>query len=106
MQDPPTWQHMQLYKIDNGGSGVSAQNFTDFTAEFLLTRGPFAMLGYGWSGCTDGGQVRPRAAEWDMEYGQPVSPCAETGSGTGVFRREWTEARVEWDCATGHGKIM
>ena len=47
VHDPRTWQHMQLYNIDNGGRGVSALNFTDFTAEFLLTRGPFAMLGYG-----------------------------------------------------------
>ena len=25
------------YNIEQGGSGVSAQNFTDYTAEFLLT---------------------------------------------------------------------
>jgi len=49
---------MQLYSIGQGGRGVSAQNFTDYTAEFLLTRGPFAMLGYGWFGCTDGHEAR------------------------------------------------
>jgi hypothetical protein len=104
---PPSWKQFQLYDISNGGSGVSPQNFTDFTAEFMLTRGPFAMLGYGWSGCTDGEQTRPRATEWDTEYGQPVNgaACAETGEDTGIFRREWTAATVEWDCASGHGKI-
>ena len=42
---PTQWNKMQMYNIGQGGSGVSAQNFTDYTAEFLLTRGPFAMLG-------------------------------------------------------------
>ncbi len=43
---PPKWSRMQMYNIPNGGKHVSAQNFTDYTAEFLLTRGPYAMIGY------------------------------------------------------------
>ena len=31
--------------------------------------------------------------------------CKETSVGSGVFEREWTGASVQWDCATGHGKI-
>ena len=31
-----------------------ARCFTDYTAEFLLTRGPYALLGYTWAGCTNG----------------------------------------------------
>ena len=63
MPKPAQWNRMQLYSIGQGGRGVSAQNFTDYTAEFLLTRGPFAMLGYGWFGCTDGHEARHVHAE-------------------------------------------
>eukprot|EP01052_Picozoa_sp_SAG31_P053553 SAG31_NODE_13791_length_846_cov_2.890228_1_plen_149_part_00 len=104
---PKQWNKMQMYNIGQGGSGVSASNFTDFTAEFLLTRGPYAMLGYSWCGCTNGQQMRPRAKEWDDDFGEPVggAACAETGEDTGVFSRSYTKATVEWDCGVGHGKI-
>ena len=39
-----TWNKMQLYNIPDGGKGATAECFTDYTAEFLLTRGPYAML--------------------------------------------------------------
>ena len=39
---------MQLYNIPSGGKGLSPADFTDYTAEFLLTRGPYALLGYSW----------------------------------------------------------
>jgi hypothetical protein len=42
---PSSWNKMVLYNIPGGGSGVSAEGFTDYTAEFLLTRGPYAILG-------------------------------------------------------------
>jgi hypothetical protein len=96
-----------MYNIVDGGTNVTAAMFTDYTAEFLLTRGPYAMLGYSWCGCTNGQQMRPRAAEWDVDYGEPLggAACKETGEGSGVFEREWTAATVQWDCATMHGKI-
>ena len=102
---PSTWSRMQMYAIQGGGQGLTAQGFTDYTAEFLLTRGPYAMLGYSWCGCTNGQAFRPRAQEWDEDFGEPVgeSACKETGDG--VFEREWTGATVQWDCGTGHGKI-
>jgi hypothetical protein len=49
--------------------------------------------------------MRPRAKEWDMEFGEPAAACAETGEGTGVFERHYSKALVEWDCDAGHGKI-
>ena len=65
------------------------------------------MLGYSWCGCTNGDQMRPRAAEWDEEFGEPAGVCKETGDG--VYTREWTHATVSWDCnaapAAPHGKI-
>merc|ERR1711865_124751 len=86
---PSDWSRMQMYNIPNGGKGATAQNFTDYTAEFLLTRGPYAMLGYSWCGCTNGQQRRPRAAEWDEDFGEPAAgACKETDVGTGVFSRE------------------
>lgn len=44
---------------------------------------------------------------WDVDYGEPVGgkPCYETTEGSGVFKRDWTKASVQWDCAAGHGKV-
>ena len=42
---PSAWNRMQMYTVPNGGKNVTSQGFTDYTAEFLLTRGPYAMLG-------------------------------------------------------------
>ena len=58
-----------------------------------------------WCGCTNGEQMRPRAKEWDEEFGEPLSVCKETMPGSGIYEREWTKASVEWDCASAHGKI-
>ena len=73
------------------------------TAEFLLTRGPYAWIGYGWLGCTG---ERPRPEQWDADYGgEPESPCQETGPDTGVFVRHYPKATVQWDCNAGKGVI-
>lgn len=108
---------MQMYNIASGGKGATEQDFTDYTVEFLLTRGPFAMLGYSWYGCTNGDEAPLRAKEWDEDYGTPDKDgavCAETGADTGIFTRTYTVpqgrggvsvATVTWDCAKGHGEI-
>ena len=102
---PPQWKRYVMYTISGGGQGASDQCFTDYTAEFMLTRGPYAILGYSWAGCTDGQQAWPRAREWDEEFGEPVdATCAQVGS-SGVFKREWTGATVQWNCDAGHGTI-
>lgn len=104
--EPYTWKRYQMYNIPKGGSGLDAAGFTDYTAEFLLTRGPYAMLGYSWCGCTNGDQMRPRAAEWDEDFGEPTAgACSETASGSGVFQRHYSKAKITWDCNAGHGKI-
>ena len=103
---PSQWKRFQLYSIPDGGRGASQRCFTDYTAEFLLTRGPYALLGYTWAGCTSGAEVWPRAAEWDMDFGEPVDAhCRETAPGSGVFVRDWTAAAVSWDCVARHGTI-
>jgi hypothetical protein len=103
--DPPRWQRFEGYAIPGGGFHMTNQSFTDWTAEFLLTRGPYALLGYTWFGCTNGATVNPRAPDWDHEYGTPLGVCAETATGSGVFTREWTGATVQFDCNTVHGSI-
>jgi hypothetical protein len=102
---PSRWNKFQGYAIPHGGFGMTPAGFTDWTAEFLLTRGPYAILGYTWFGCTNGGTVNPRAPEWDQEFGTPTGVCAETSPGSGVFSRDWTGATVQWDCNAGHGSI-
>ena len=69
------------------------------TAQFLLVRGPFAWLGYGWSSCREPDAfVRP--AEFDVDYGEPVGFCAETARGSGIWSREYTKYSVSLDCAS------
>ena len=73
---PPAWNVAQLYEVAPNdpliGEGA--------TAEFLLTRGDYAWLGYGWVGCS--AEVRPRPAQWDRDYGgEPVSPHLHLGCG-------------------------
>ena len=52
--NPTSWNRLAMYNIPGGGEHVTPRGFTDYTAEFLLTRGPYAMLGYSWCGCTNG----------------------------------------------------
>ena len=81
--------------------------FEQDLATFLLVRGQYAWLGYGWLGCGDdsgscehGPYVRPPAL--DIDYGEPLGHCTEQGtSGSGVFARNWTRAFVKMDCNVG-----
>ena len=79
------------------------QNAVSYTAEFLLTRGPYALIGYSWVGCTS--EERPRPKEWDVDYGDPAGPCKETGNGTAIFERTFAKAKVSWDCNAAKGTI-
>ncbi len=103
---PARWKRFQGYAIPGGGFKMTPQSFTDYTAEFLLTRGDYALLGYTWFGCTNGAEVNPRAPEWDEEFGAPTAgACTETAPGSGVFTRELEAATVQWDCNARHGSI-
>lgn len=84
---------------------VAISNATQLTAEFLLSRGPYAWLGYGWIGCTNGDEARPRPEQWDVDYGIPSGPCSETGVNTSIFTRDFSKATVTWNCLTGEGDI-
>ena len=56
---PSRWKRFQGYAIPHGGFGMSNAGFTDWTAEFLLTRGPYAILGYT---CVKPARARARKA--------------------------------------------
>jgi len=62
-------------------------------AIFLLVRGEYAWIGFGWIGC-GGPWVRP--PQLDVDYGAPTSDCKEIQPG--VFSREYSKATVTMDC--------
>lgn len=68
-------------------------------AAFLVTRGPYAYIGYGWNG-----QSLPAWDPlWDAyDVGQPAAGaaglCAEGPAG--VFSRQWTNGVAQLDCNT------
>ena len=69
-------------------------------AQFLLTRGEYGFLGYGWHGCVD---TAPPSQAYDYDFGEPVGLCVE--SSPGVFSRVWTKAAVHFDCNTMKANI-
>ena len=78
-------------------------NATQYTANFLISRGPYAWLGYSWSGCSS--TTYPRPKEWDADYGEPAGKCTEVTGREGVFSREFSKAAVAWNCNTALGSI-
>lgn len=79
-----------------GQSYGSLLSPTQDLAVFLLTRGPYAFFGYGWTGCADQKHPFTRPAALDADYGTPVGYCEEVQNG--VFKRKWTKADVSIDC--------
>jgi len=84
------------------GDHATLPNLAQDLATFLLLRGDYAFLGFGWSGC---GVKFGLPAEMLRDYGTPTGFCAETAPGSGVFQRAWTHATVEMDCGTYKGTI-
>ena len=62
-------------------------------ARFMLVRGKYSWLGYGWEGCIT---TEPPVVAHDHDYGRPAGRCKETSRG--VFERAWTKAHVTMDC--------
>ena len=81
--------------------------FEQDLATFLLIRGTYAWLGYGWLGCSSGseppgagGQPYSFPPALTLDYGAPTSNCSATAPGSGVYTREWSKATVQMDCNT------
>ncbi len=112
--EPEPWRVAHLYTVC-ASEMVNVSTASAATAEFLLTRGDYAWIGYTWAGCFpmpahnpvhNGTWLRPRPEQWDADYGgRPAGPCAETAPASGVFQRAYPKADVEWDCNTGTGHI-
>lgn len=74
--------------------------FEEDLATFLLLRGPYAWLGYGWVGCNAQYEFRP---ELKIDYGTPLEYCKETQPN--VFEREYTKAVAQMNCNTWSGSV-
>jgi hypothetical protein len=80
-------------------------------AGFLLIRGEYAWIGWGWVGCSSGNQsaasMYPRPALLDtVQVGTPLNSCSETVPGvSGVFTRNFTQANVAMDCNAYAGSV-
>lgn len=105
---PPQWDVAHLYLVcpkEMEDPDIALQA----TAEFLLTRGPYAWIGYGWNGCNferypNG--TRPRPKIWDYDFGEASSACTERKGNSGIFEREYPSATISWNCNTHAGAIQ
>jgi len=96
----PAQTRLMHYAFAPGGCRTDPGNLTDPLQDivnFQLIRGPYALLGHGWLGCSRDYTV-PEQFGWD--FGEPTELCHETASGSGIFTRDWTKATVQMDCNT------
>jgi hypothetical protein len=84
------------------GDHATLPNLAQDLAIFLLLRGNFAFLGFGWSGC---GNLVTFPEVLGSDFGVPSGFCQETGTNSGVFVRDWTKASVTMDCNTYKGSV-
>lgn len=110
----------QKYLQANCGAGSPSQNGTLFygfsrsthqtpwplptpeqdLAMFLLSRGPYALFGYGWCGCASSSRPFTRPASLDKDYGEPLNFCSETAPGSQVWTRNYTKLNLAIDCSS------
>jgi len=94
----PAQTRFMMYAFSPGKCNMDPSVLPEFEkdlANFLLVRGPYAVLGHGWLGCSRK-YLFPDALNRD--YGQPQELCHEISSG--VFQRKWTKSVVEMNCNT------
>ena len=99
--DSPAQTRAMAFGMSGHPSSRSATLLQDL-ANFLLTRGPYSWLGWGWKGCSQQYYFPP---EFNVDYGQPAADgaaglCKETAANSGIFTREFTKATVQMDCNT------
>lgn len=74
-------------------------------ASFLLVRGEFAWLGYGFLGCAaQDNYTQPSA--FSEDYGAPSNTCHPVDGKPGVYAREYSKATVTLDCNEWRGSIV
>jgi len=70
-------------------------------AAFLIARGPYAWLGYGWVGCITDYEF-PDA--WTYDYGTPLTSYFNS-TAPSVYSREYTKATATFDCTAWKGTV-
>ena len=95
-----------VYQFTSPKSGKRLPSVAEDLAIFLLARGDFAWIGYGWIGCASaGGSLQYyRPPQLDVDYGQPQGTCSKARQG--VYQRSFTKATVSFDCAALKGSIQ
>jgi hypothetical protein len=84
-------------------SPANETTITRDVVSFLLVRGPYAWLGYGWQGCSESGPpgIPPQLL---LDYGEPLNNVTETSHN--VFERRWSKATVAMNCATMEASVQ
>lgn len=102
---------MHEYTGTSNGQFCPLPAFNEDLATFLMVRGPYAWLGYGWVGCSSGseppggsGHCYEFPEALNLDYGVPVNNCSEW-NGSGVFSRNYTNSFVTFDCNTWKGNV-
>jgi hypothetical protein len=93
-----------VYQFTDPKSGRNLPNVTGDLATFLLARGDYAWIGYGWIGCAPTVEYY-RPPELDVDYGVPLDVCVKADSRGSFFKRNYTKATVTFDCETMDAKI-
>lgn len=92
-----------VYEFTDARIGRKLPKVKEDLATFLLARGDYAWIGYGWIGCAPQVEYyRPPAL--DVDYGMPVGNATCKGD-DGRFVREYTKATVSFDCHTMEAEI-
>jgi hypothetical protein len=86
---------------------VTPVSLTVDIVTFLLLRGPYAWFGYSWQGCTTNdipGFEGTSYIDTDIlpEMGVPLDSYHETVPG--VFKRDWTNGAVSFNCWSGEAR--
>jgi len=74
-----------MYAFSPGGGNPDALKLLEFEqdlANFLLVRGPYAVLGHGWLGCSN---IYTFPDALNLDFGEPTDFCHETAPNSGVF---------------------
>ncbi len=67
---------------------------TQVIAGFLIARGPYWWLGYGWQGCSE---TAPYLSPLlDTDVGLPINNCTQVSSG--VYARNYTNGYAQINC--------
>jgi len=107
LRDAPLYSGFNVDKTHlQNSSALRLPTLMEDVAGFLLVRGDFAWLGYGFLGCAaDVNYTQPEVMRQD--FGKATGPCTQkkTKDGHSVYTREFSGATVELDCDSWAGKV-